>query len=143
MTAPITVVAAVIEQSGHILVCQRRRGDRFELKWEFPGGKVQPGETPEKALLRELEEELHVSAKIGPILYRTRHRYAEMDNEIELLFFAVSLGPETLMNHAFEKIEWAERPRLPGYDFLPADRELVERLAKATPGPHPRRLPDR
>ena len=143
MTTPITVVAAVIEQSGHILICQRRSGDRFELKWEFPGGKVQPGETPQEALMRELKEELSVSAKIGPELHRTRHRYAEMDSEIELLFFAVTLGPETLMNHAFEKIEWAERPRLLRYDFLPADRELVERLARAVPGRHPRQSPGR
>jgi 8-oxo-dGTP diphosphatase len=133
MNAPITVVAAVIEQSGHILICQRRRGDRFELKWEFPGGKVQLGETPQEALMRELKEELNVSAKIGPELHRTRHRYTEMDSEIELLFFAVTLGPETLMNHAFERIEWAERPRLLRYDFLPADRELVARLAGVNP----------
>jgi len=131
MSAPITVAAAVIEQSGFILICQRRRGDRFELKWEFPGGKVQPGETPQEALLRELKEELQVSAKIGPELHRTRHRYAEMDLEVELVFFAVTLGPETLMNRAFEQMVWAERARLRTYDFLPADRELVERLASA------------
>lgn len=131
MTAPIMVVAAVIEQSGMILICQRRRGDKFELKWEFPGGKVQAGETPEQALLRELQEELQVSAKIGPELHRTRHRYAEMDREIELVFFAATLGPETMMNRAFERIVWAERGELPGYEFLPADRELVERLSKA------------
>ena len=130
MTSPITVVAAVIEQSGLILICQRRRGDKFELKWEFPGGKVQPGETPEQALLRELKEELQVSAKIGPELHRTRHRYAEMGGEIELIFYAATLGPETMMNRAFERIVWAETSELPGYDFLPADRELVERLSK-------------
>jgi len=131
VNAPITVVAAVIEQSGFILICQRRRGDRFELKWEFPGGKVQPGETPQQALLRELKEELQVSAKIGPELHRTRHRYAEQDLEVELIFFAVTLGPETLMNRAFEQMVWADHARLPTYDFLPADRELVQRLATA------------
>lgn len=141
MTTPIHVVAAVVEQSGLILICQRRRGDRFELKWEFPGGKVQPGETPEEALRRELREELQVSAKIGPELHRTRHRYAEMDCEIELVFFAVTLGPETMMNRAFEKIVWAEQGRLAGYDFLPADRELVERLARAVPGHRPLQSP--
>ena len=143
MTAPITVVAAVIEQSGLILICQRRRGDRFELKWEFPGGKVQPGETPQEALLRELKEELQVSARIGPELHRTRHQYAEMDREIELVFFAATLGPETMMNGAFERIVWAERAQLPGYDFLPADRELVERLARPVPDPRPPRSPAR
>ena len=131
MTTPITVVAAVVEERGLILICQRRRGDRFELKWEFPGGKAQPGETPQEALVRELKEELQVSAKIGPELYRTRHRYPEMEAEIELVFFAATLGPETMMNRAFEKVVWAERARLPTYDFLPADRELVERLSKA------------
>ena len=133
MSEPITVVAALIEQSGLILICQRRRGGAFELKWEFPGGKVQPGETPQEALERELQEELQVSAAIGPELYRTRHRYAEMDREIELIFFAATLGPETMMNRAFERIVWAERARLPTYDFLEADRELVARLAKAKP----------
>ena len=128
---PITVVAAVIEEAGLILICQRRRGSAFELKWEFPGGKVQPGENPQEALARELQEELQVSAKIGPELHRTRHRYAEMEQEIELVFFAATLGPETMMNRAFERIVWAERARLPTYDFLEADRELVERLAKA------------
>jgi 8-oxo-dGTP diphosphatase len=131
MSEPIIVAAAVIEQSGYILICQRRRGDRFELKWEFPGGKVQPGETPQQALLRELKEELQVTARIGPELYRTRHRYDEQDLEVELLFFAVTLGPETLINRAFEQMVWADHARLPTYDFLPADRELVERLAKA------------
>ncbi|HVN07971.1 MAG TPA: (deoxy)nucleoside triphosphate pyrophosphohydrolase [Patescibacteria group bacterium] len=130
---PITVVAALIEQCGLILICQRRKGSPFELKWEFPGGKVKPGESPQQALERELQEELQVSAKIGPELYRTRHRYAEMDREIELIFFAATLGPETMMNRAFETIVWAERARLPTYDFLEADRELVERLAKARP----------
>jgi len=143
VTAPTVVVAAVIEQSGLILICQRRKGDRFELKWEFPGGKVQPGETPQEALQRELKEELQVSATIGPELHRLRHRYAEMDGEIELVFFAATLGQETMMNCAFEKMVWAERGRLPKYDFLAADRELVERLAKAKPENRKTKMEDR
>jgi 8-oxo-dGTP diphosphatase len=133
MTIPLTVVAAVIEQSGLILICQRRRGDRFELKWEFPGGKVQPGETPQEALERELREELQVSAKIGPELYRTKHRYEKENLDVELIFYAARLGPETMMNRAFERVVWARVSELPGYDFLPADRELIERLSKAKP----------
>jgi 8-oxo-dGTP diphosphatase len=126
---PLTVVAAVIEQNGRILICQRRRGDRFELKWEFPGGKVQPGETPQQALLRELREELNVSAEIGSEIYRTRNRYPELDRDLELLFFSATLGPEPAANLAFEQIVWAARARLLEYDFLPADRELVARLS--------------
>lgn len=133
MRAPITVVAAVIEQSGHMLICQRRRGDKFELKWEFPGGKVQTGETPQAALQRELQEELQVSAKIGPELHRTTHRYEKEDLDVELIFLAATLGPETMINRAFERVVWAEPSELPGYDFLPADRELVDQLWRAKP----------
>ena len=132
MSAPIRVVAAVIEQNGRILICQRRRGDRFELQWEFPGGKVQAGETPQQALVRELREELNVSAKIGEEIYRTRHLYPEFDRELELLFFAATLGPEPPRNLAFEQIVWAERTRLADYDFLPADRELVALLSRSS-----------
>lgn len=128
MNGPITVVAAVIEENGRILICQRRRGDRFGLKWEFPGGKVQPGETPEEALRRELSEELQVSAKIGAEIHKTRHRYAEMDRDIALIFFTAQLGPERIVNRAFEQIVWAERGQLSDYDFLEADRELLARL---------------
>ncbi len=131
MSAPITVVAAVIERNGRILICQRRRGDRFELQWEFPGGKVQAGETPQRALVRELREELNVSAQIGREIYRTRHHYAELDHGLELLFFAATLGPEPPRNLAFEQIVWAKRARLMDYDFLPADRELVGLLSRS------------
>ena len=130
MTDTLTVVAAVVEKDGRILICQRRRGDRFELKWEFPGGKVQAGETLQNALLRELREELNVNAQIGVEIHRTRHRYAQIDRELELVFFAARLGPEPPANLAFEQIVWAEKSELPGYDFLPADLELVARLGR-------------
>ena len=130
MSDRVLVVAAVIEREGRILICQRRRGDRFELKWEFPGGKVQPGETPKQALIRELHEELGVTAQVGPEIHRTRHRYAELSRELELAFYSTALGPEPMKNLAFEQIIWAERARLTDYEFLPADRELVERLSR-------------
>ena len=69
-----TVVAAVIERDGRILICQRRRGQAHELKWEFPGGKLEPGESPEVALRRELREELAIDA--APETEITRYEYA-------------------------------------------------------------------
>jgi 8-oxo-dGTP diphosphatase len=122
------VVAALIERDGRLLIGQRRRGGSFALKWEFPGGKVRPGEPPEQALARELREELGVGANVGPELYRTRHRYAELRGELLLMFFAARLDAEPQCL-AFEQICWAERSRLASFDFLPADRELVARLA--------------
>src|ERR1700722_2366503 len=102
----LTVVAALIEADGKLLVCQRRRGGAFELMWEFPGGKKKSGETLEAALERELLEELGVVARIGPEVNRPRHEYAEMAEPIELVFFAAHAEPNAMRNIVFERIEW-------------------------------------
>ena len=125
----IRVVAAIIQQGGRLLICQRRRDDSFPLKWEFPGGKIKPGETPVQALARELSEELGVNSTVQKEIYSTRHRYAEHADAIELTFFAAELHGTKPSNLAFERFEWAEPSRLPEYDFLPADRELIQQLA--------------
>jgi 8-oxo-dGTP diphosphatase len=125
----LTVVAALIESEGKLLVCQRRRGGAFELLWEFPGGKKKPGETLETALERELREELGVTARIGNELYRTRHKYAEMAEPIELVFFLANADPNKMRNLVFEQIEWRSPETLRELNFLPADRELIEKLA--------------
>jgi 8-oxo-dGTP diphosphatase len=122
------VVAALIEREGALLVGQRRRGDRLALKWEFPGGKVRAEESLEQALARELQEELGVAATIGPEIYRTRHRYSGISHELLLIFFSASIEAEP-QNLVFEQICWVQREHLDSYDFLPADRELVARLA--------------
>ncbi len=119
----------MIEHEGKVLVCQRRRGGAFELLWEFPGGKARPDETLESALARELAEELGVTAKIGREIYRTQHRYAEMSEPIELIFFAASVSPVEIQNLIFEQIEWRDPHSLRNLNFLPADRELIEKLA--------------
>ena len=126
----VIVVAALIQSQGKLLVCQRRRGSNFELMWEFPGGKKHPAETLEQALARELSEELGVTAKIGPEMHRTQHRYAEMAEPIEIIFFAASAAPPDVRNLVFERIEWREPKALPELNFLPADRELIEKLAR-------------
>jgi 8-oxo-dGTP diphosphatase len=128
----IMVVAALIESDGKVLACQRRRGSKFELMWEFPGGKTEPGEALEQALARELREELGVTARIGSEIYRVRHKYPEMKDGIELVFFAVSLNPAEVKNLDFERIAWREPGSLPDLNFLPADRELIEKLANGS-----------
>ena len=125
----LTVVAALIEANGKLLVCQRRRGGTFELLWEFPGGKKKAGETLEQALARELHEELGVTAQIEREVYRTRHQYAEMSDPIELIFFVVQANPAEMRNRVFENIEWRAPESLAELNFLPADRELIEKLA--------------
>jgi len=125
----ITVVAALIQAEGKLLVCQRKRGTSFAMMWEFPGGKVKPGETLEQALVRELEEELGTKATIGSEVYRTQHRYAELSEPIELIFFHAELNPRSVRNLVFEEILWRDLSSLPELNFLPADKELIEKLA--------------
>lgn len=128
----LRVVAALIESDGRVLVCQRRRGDRFGLLWEFPGGKVEAGEELPAALARELNEELGVNAPVGPEVYRTFFQYRELQNSTEIVFFAALARPEEVRNLAFEKIEWRTPQTLSELDFLPADRDLVGQLASGS-----------
>jgi 8-oxo-dGTP diphosphatase len=126
----LTVAAALIVRNSRLLVCQRHRDDSHPLQWEFPGGKVELGESPAQALARELREELGVEARIGEELYRTRHRYADSQWEFGLIFFRVDVDDSApLQNLVFEKFEWADISSLPRYDFLEADKELVNLLA--------------
>lgn len=122
------VVAAVIEQAEKILICQRRPGQPHELKWEFPGGKLEPGETPQEALRRELREELGIEANVGDEL--TRYEYAYPGKKpILLIFFTVCAFSGKPENLVFERIVWEHRSALPGYDFLEGDLDFVRQLA--------------
>ena len=123
------VVAAVIERDGHVLVCQRKQGYRHPLKWEFPGGKVEPGETPRAALQRELSEELSVRASVGPEIIRYEYQYPGR-SPILLIFHRVNEFEGEPRNEVFEQIRWETRERLPQYDFLEGDLDFVRRLAR-------------
>jgi 8-oxo-dGTP diphosphatase len=126
----LTVAAALILRNSKLLVCQRHRHDSHGLEWEFPGGKVERGESPAQALARELREELGVDATIGRELYRTRHRYGDSQWELQLIFFRAGIDEfAELQNLVFEKFEWADLSALPRYDFLEADKELIGLLA--------------
>ena len=123
------VVAAVIENNGQILVCQRKRGARHELKWEFPGGKVEHGEEPRAALARELREELDIEAVVGAEIVRYEHAYPGR-GPILLIFFRVTQFTGAPANIVFETIEWASLPALNSYDFLDGDIDFVRRLSR-------------
>ncbi|MFI5127751.1 MAG: (deoxy)nucleoside triphosphate pyrophosphohydrolase [Candidatus Acidiferrales bacterium] len=125
----VLVVAAVIVRDGRILACQRSSSGKFPLKWEFPGGKVQSGESLEAALIRELREELAVDATIGAEICRTKHKYPEMPSVVELICFAATIESGKIDNRIFEAIAWVTPQKLPEMDFLDADREFISRLA--------------
>jgi len=125
---PILVVAGILRRGDRILICQRRRSDAYGLQWEFPGGKVEPGEELRVALRRELEEELAVQAEIGAEVFRLQHRYP--DRYVEVVFFEVVNICGELRNLVFDAFEWAPRNSLEDYNFLEADRELVHRISR-------------
>lgn len=127
----ITVVAGLIQRDGFLLICQRRRDGAFPLKWEFPGGKVEPGETPVESLGRELREELGIDAQVGREVYRTRHDYPGV-HTVELLFYHIQAFQGDLANRAFELIRWEPPARLPAFDFLDGDAELITLLSQGT-----------
>ena len=124
------VVAAIIEQNGRLLLCQRRIGERLGGLWEFPGGKAKNHETLRAALRRELREELGVEAKVGREIYRTTHRYSATSQPLYITFFGVTDLNSCPRNFVFERIVWCRRKDLARYDFLPADRVLVARLVR-------------
>lgn len=126
---PRAVVAALILRGNEVLVCQRKAGTAMGLQWEFPGGKIEPGETPEEALRRELEEELGIDATIGRSIAEIRHTYRN-GGSIHLRFFAVEEYDGELQNRVFEDMRWAEFRDLPAYNFLAADRKFVRDLAQ-------------
>jgi 8-oxo-dGTP diphosphatase len=127
--APLLVSAGVIHKRGQILVGQRRLGDRHALKWEFPGGKVEWGESPQQALVRELLEELQIKASVGSEMARYEHDYPS-GSRVHLLFFAVNEFQGEPAARAFEQIQWVSLESLPSVDFLEGDLDFVRRLAR-------------
>ncbi len=120
------VTAAVIEREGKILIARRKGGDPLAGKWEFPGGKVEAGETPEECLKRELREELGIETEIRSFLCSSRFAYRHM--AVELLAYRTSYvsGEITLGEH--DRIEWILPEELGNYDFSEADQPVVRRL---------------
>ncbi|HUB51787.1 MAG TPA: (deoxy)nucleoside triphosphate pyrophosphohydrolase [Terracidiphilus sp.] len=122
------VAAALIVRDGEVLIGQRRPNQPMALLWEFPGGKIEAGESPQQALARELHEELGIEATIGPQVIRIRHNYRH-GGAVDLQFFTVREFTGEIVNHIYEQIRWAKLADLPTYEFLAADRGLIKDLA--------------
>ena len=120
------VVAGLIIGEGRVLITQRRADQPLPLQWEFPGGKVEPGEAPVAALVRELREEIGVEVAVGQIWDVLFHAYPAFD--LVMLVYACRIVDGEPRTVEVADLRWALPGELPSWDILPADRPLVERL---------------
>jgi 8-oxo-dGTP diphosphatase len=119
------VVAGILELDGKILICRRRADQPHPRKWEFPGGKIEAGESPQGALVRELGEELGIEAKAGRELTRYEFVYPGK-KPILLIFIEVAGWQDEIENLIFEAVVWEEKANLRKYDFLEGDAPFLD-----------------
>lgn len=124
----LQVVAGVLEREGRILICRRKPEQSHPLKWEFPGGKVERGETLPQALVRELREELDLNGVTCEEMTRYEYTYAGKQ-PIRLIFFRVTGFEGEPRNVIFEEMRWEPREYLPGFDFVEGDIEFLRGIS--------------
>lgn len=121
----INVVAAIIRKDNKIFVTQRGYGD-YKDWWEFPGGKIEKGETPETALVREIKEELDTEIEVGDYIMTIEYDYPEFHLSMDCFWCSVISGKLTLLEH--EAAKWLPLNNLRQVKWLPADLELIEEI---------------
>lgn len=122
------VVAALIWQEGRFLICQRPAHKARGLLWEFVGGKVEPGETPQQALIRECREELDITVAVGDVFWQTVHAYPDLTIQLTVFCAAIQEGTPRLLEHADAR--WITPEEIPQYDFCPADTDILQKIVE-------------
>lgn len=120
------VVAALIWDGDRFMICQRPAHKARGLLWEFVGGKVEPGETKQQALIRECREELGVTVSVGDVFMEVVHAYPDITVQLTLYHAAIAEGIPQKLEHA--DIQWITPKQIPQYDFCPADEEILKKL---------------
>lgn len=121
----LNVVAAIIIQNEKVFATQRGYGT-FKDGWEFPGGKIEKGETPQEALKREIREELNVNIEVESLFDKVEYDYPDFHLSMQCFISSIESGELILKEH--ENAKWLEKGRLYSVDWLPADRGLIEKL---------------
>ena len=122
----VEVVAALIWNGDRFLICQRPAHKARGLLWEFVGGKVEPGETKEQALIRECREELNVELDVGTPFMEVQHQYPDLTVHLTLFLAAIRQGTPQMLEH--NDIRWITVSEIPQYEFCPADVEILENI---------------
>ena len=120
------VVAALIRQGDRFLICRRPAHKARGLLWEFVGGKVEPGETKQQALIRECREELAVTVDVGEQFMELTHVYPDLTVHLTLFHASITAGKPQLLEHS--EIRWIRVSEIDDYEFCPADEEILRRL---------------
>ena len=120
------VVAALIWEGNRFMICQRPAHKTRGLLWEFVGGKLEPGETKEQALIRECREELGVTLSVGTVFMDVLHEYPDLTVHLTLFNATIAEGVPQKLEH--EDIRWISTDEIPNYAFCPADESILERL---------------
>lgn len=119
----IEVTAAIIFRDGKFLICQRPKGKNCELLWEFPGGKIEPGETGEQCIVREIQEELGVTLRVIQKLTDVIYEYP--DRVVHLHFFVTEIESGELTRKEHNAFAWITKEDIPHYQFCPADAQML------------------
>lgn len=122
------VVAALIWDGERFLACRRPPYKARGLKWEFAGGKVEPGETKEQALVRECREELGITVSVGEVFMEVLHEYPDLTVHLTLFNAVITEGTPQMIEHS--DIRWITVDEIDGLEFCPADRVILERLKR-------------
>jgi 8-oxo-dGTP diphosphatase len=127
-----TVTAAILTRDGKILIARRPATSRLACKWEFPGGKVEDGETPEACLARELKEELDIDVDVGALLGESVYHYEH--GSIRLLAYETRWRGGRIVPRVHDEVKWVSPGELDGYEFAPADIPFAEGLKNGAIG---------
>ena len=122
------VVVALIWDSDKFMICQRPEHKARGFLWEFVGGKVEPGETKEQALIRECKEELDVFLSVSGVFMEVIHEYPDLTVHLTLFNATISEGKPRKLEH--NDIRWIAPSEIPNYDFCPADEEILKKIIK-------------
>ena len=124
----VEVVAALIWENDKFMICQRPAQKARALLWEFVGGKVEPGETKEQALIRECREELAVTLSVDDVFMDVIHEYPDITVHLTLFNAAIANGEPQKIEH--NDIKWITPSEIPNYNFCPADKEILVKICE-------------
>jgi 8-oxo-dGTP diphosphatase len=124
----VEVVAALIWDNGKFMICQRPKHKTRALEWEFVGGKVEPNESKEDALIRECREELDITVEVGEVFMEVIHQYPDILVHLTLFHAGIASGTPKLLEH--NDMRWITPNEIGEYNFCPADKEILERITE-------------